>query len=76
MLYRPFCIQDIVLLHPELAHAGGPNLSSTIRTMVYFRIQIQSPASLSDDGCLAHGARAHLSNMWNDFKGFAERGVL
>jgi hypothetical protein len=59
-------LQDIVLLHPELAHAGGPNLTSAIRTMVYFRIRAM-PAG-EDDAC-----RAHLSNMWSDFRGLAAR---
>ena len=32
-------MQDIVLLHPETAHEGGPNLSSNIRSMIYFRLR-------------------------------------
>lgn len=28
-----------MLLHPETAHCGGPNFSSTIRSMVYFRLK-------------------------------------
>jgi hypothetical protein len=67
-----FYFQDIVLLHPELAHAGGPNLTSAIRTMVYFRIQAM-PISVGEAGA----ARAHLSNMWSDFRGLAAReGVV
>jgi Phytanoyl-CoA dioxygenase (PhyH) len=32
-------IGDIVLLHPDLAHTGGPNLSYDIRKMLYFRLR-------------------------------------
>lgn len=31
---------DIILLHPDTAHAGGPNFSCGIRKMVYFRLRI------------------------------------
>ena len=37
--YMSVCLQDIALLHPETAHAGGPNYSSAIRSMVYFRVK-------------------------------------
>jgi len=47
---------DIVLLHPDLAHAGGPNLGPHIRSMVYFRLKIK-------DFCAAR----HKEDMWNDF---------
>ena len=30
---------DVVLLHPDLAHAGGPNRTDSVRKMVYFRIR-------------------------------------
>lgn len=30
---------DVVFLHPETAHCGGPNFSHLIRNMVYFRIK-------------------------------------
>ena len=38
-----FCIpfQDILFLHPDTAHAGGPNTSYEIRKMVYFRLKIK-----------------------------------
>ena len=33
--------QDIFFLHPDTAHAGGPNTSYEIRKMVYFRLKIK-----------------------------------
>ena len=34
---------DVVLVHPDLAHAGGPNLTSGgVRMMVYFRVKVNS----------------------------------
>jgi hypothetical protein len=30
---------DVLLLHPDTAHAGGPNSSSEMRYMVYFRVK-------------------------------------
>ena len=33
--------QDILFLHPDTAHAGGPNTSCEIRKMVYFRLKIK-----------------------------------
>jgi ectoine hydroxylase-related dioxygenase (phytanoyl-CoA dioxygenase family) len=41
-LQLPTNIGDIVMLHPDLAHAGGPNYSTEIRKMVYFRLRIKS----------------------------------
>lgn len=31
--------RDLVVLHPNLAHMGGPNFGTDIRRMVYFRIK-------------------------------------
>ena len=34
-------VGDVVLLHPDLAHAGGPNhTSGGVRMMVYFRVKV------------------------------------
>lgn len=30
---------DVVIMHSDLAHAGAPNKSDTIREMLYFRIK-------------------------------------
>ncbi len=42
-LGEPFSVPcrkgDVVVLHPDLVHEGGPNISSDIRYMVYFRIK-------------------------------------
>ena len=35
------CVGDVVLVHPDLAHAGGPNhTSGGVRMMVYFRVKV------------------------------------
>lgn len=48
---------DIVLMHPDTAHTGGPNYSSTIRSMIYFRVK-----------SLNHAAndKMYRDNMWVD----------
>jgi hypothetical protein len=35
-----------MILHPDLAHAGGPNLSHDIRRMIYFRVK-HTPSSMT-----------------------------
>lgn len=69
-----FVLQDIVVLHPETAHAGGPNLSSKIRSMVYFRIKSttlyrasKECADLSETEHPYH-IKEYLADMWSDFK--------
>ncbi len=47
---------DIVLLHPDLAHTGGPNYGPHIRYILYFRLKARN---------LSHSS--HLENMWCDF---------
>ena len=62
--------QDIALLHPETAHAGGPNYSATIRSMVYFRLKSadlsRGGGTAAEDAALKD---AYISDMWADFKG-------
>ena len=29
-------------MHPDTAHAGGPNLSGNVRKMVYFRVKVKA----------------------------------
>jgi hypothetical protein len=55
---------DIVLLHPDLAHTGGPNYSSLIRYMVYFRLRKRS----GTEGW-APIAFAYEEDMWYDISG-------
>jgi hypothetical protein len=38
-LQMHFKAGDVVLVHPDTAHCGGPNFSAVIRNMVYFRIK-------------------------------------
>jgi hypothetical protein len=40
-LFYRFFYKDILLLHPDTAHSGGPNRSYEIRKMVYFRLKIK-----------------------------------
>ena len=51
-----------MLLHPDLAHAGGPNLSDGIRYAVYFRLR-------RADWAEASGAELHRGDMWSDLPG-------
>ena len=48
---------DVLLLHPDLAHAGGPNRTDTIRKMVYFRIRSRG-LGLREKGGKGGGSRA------------------
>jgi len=54
--------QDICLLHPDLAHAGGPNFSANIRSAVYFRLRCK-------DWEKGDCALKHRTNMWGDLPG-------
>lgn len=49
---------DLCLLHPDLAHAGGPNLSSNIRSAIYFRMR--SVVWQAED-------ESHKTDLWADF---------
>lgn len=51
---------DIVLLHPDTAHTGGPNYSCNIRSMVYFRLKHRNIRE--------HDA-SYSENMWEDLPG-------
>lgn len=51
-----------MFLHPDLAHGGAPNYSSSIRQMMYFRVRLQSESwpDLAD---------IHMQDMWVDLQG-------
>ena len=53
---------DIVLAHPDLAHTGGPNFGSHIRSMVYFRVK--SGVDPEEWQATVH---RHKGDMWRDF---------
>jgi len=55
---------DVIFLHPDLAHTGGPNYGPHIRTVLYFRMKSKSHAStrLWDQVC-----SDHFHDMWSDF---------
>jgi hypothetical protein len=54
------CAGDVILLHPDTAHCGGPNFSSRIRNMIYFRIK--RPDIRESDG-------QYREDMWADLPG-------
>lgn len=56
-----------MLLHPDTAHAGGPNISSQIRKMVYFRVKCQHKR-----WSWSQLERAHMDDMWLDLPGVIE----
>ena len=75
---------DCVFLHPDLAHAGGVNLSADIREMIYFRLKMKMSAasvavaaeSTMDDLETASSGwndvvRQHALDMWADLPGLA-----
>jgi hypothetical protein len=59
--------QDIVLLHPDLAHAGAPNFHCEVRRMLYFRLKARVGAR---PGALfaswEEAVRRHERDMWAD----------
>lgn len=57
---------DVLLLHPDLAHAGGPNYSSSIRYMVYFRIRTLQ---------WSHACSAFAEDMWVDLPGVRDTAL-
>jgi hypothetical protein len=72
-----------VLLHADTAHAGGPNISSEIRKMVYFRVKFKripprgSAATRIGEkpellACWEDIERAHMTDLWVDMPGILE----
>eukprot|EP00605_Chrysophyceae_sp_TOSAG23-4_P000116 GSChrysophyteH1.ASY1.ANO1.127.1 assembled CDS len=53
---------DVVLVHPDLAHTGGPNFGPQIRSMVYFRVKSSRAGVTWEEISLKH-----MQNMWSDF---------
>ena len=67
---------DTVLLHPDLAHTGGPNFGCNIRSMVYFRVKSSGRSSSSGSSSSSSSSSAeewqaaidqHCGDMWADF---------
>ena len=52
--------QDVVILHPDTAHTGGPNYSASIRSMVYFRIRHKNLTDMQE---------GFVDNMYIDLPG-------
>ena len=61
---------DIVLLHPDLAHEGGPNFSHDIRKMVYFRLRIKT------DGDWEDVVKQHQIDLFGDMKNDKFKNIL
>ena len=53
---------DIIILHPDLAHTGGPNYGPHIRTVLYFRIKSKARGVGGWEQVSAH----HFEDMWSD----------
>ena len=51
---------DVVLVHPDTAHCGGPNFSCVIRNMLYFRIKRCQ---------IREGDELYRDDMWADMPG-------
>ena len=69
---------DCVFLHPDLAHAGGINLSADVREMIYFRLKMSVASPTTDSSGLdVEGVssgwddvvRQHGCDMWADLPG-------
>jgi hypothetical protein len=61
---------DVVLLHPDLAHCGGPNYSSSLRYMVYFRLRSLKRDSATGDACVwSEVSEAFEDDLWTDLPG-------
>ena len=74
---------DVIILHPDLAHCGGPNFGPDIRYMIYFRIKSKGRRMTNEnEDANAMGNRdkdesvfktwdeislEHKKNMWSDF---------
>lgn len=54
------------MLHPDLAHAGGPNYSCDIRRVIYFRVKSKLAASWEAT------VELHNRDMWADLPGVRE----
>jgi len=63
---------DIVLLNPDLAHAGGPNYSHEIRKMIYFRLRIKTTINNDWDEIV----KQHQRNLFSDFKNIKFQKIL
>ena len=55
---------DVIILHPDTAHTGGPNLGSEIRYMVYSRIKHKH--AVRSGGCGEGGPRPISSLSWEE----------
>jgi len=55
---------DILFLHPDLAHTGGPNYGPHIRTVLYFRLKSKTNSSTRH---WEHVCESHFRDMWSDF---------
>jgi ectoine hydroxylase-related dioxygenase (phytanoyl-CoA dioxygenase family) len=54
---------DVVFSMHKVAHLGGPNYSSDIRKMVYFRVSHRNLHTIRDDA---------LDNLWLEYEGMKE----
>lgn len=63
-------------MHPETAHAGGPNHSSTIRSMVYFRLKASDLYKYTQAAEAIVEKDAYMFDMWIDFKGLREDELI
>eukprot|EP01035_Chromulina_nebulosa_P029326 gene29326-38857_t len=55
---------DCVFLHPDLAHAGGINLSADVREMIYFRLKMSGASSTAESSRLEGGNLEVVSSEW------------
>ncbi len=53
---------DVVFVHSEVGHCGGPHLGPDIRTMLYFRVRHVDWKQMCENGTL-------VDNMWCDLEG-------
>eukprot|EP00981_Chlorochromonas_danica_P001984 scaffold409_cov167-Ochromonas_danica.AAC.16 len=64
---------DIVILHPDLAHMGGPNYSNRVREMIFFRVRCATPLSTASSSLplqsWAEVEAAHGEDLWVDLLG-------
>ena len=70
---------DIVVMHPDLAHCGGNNYSSSIRYMLYFRLRarrIAGEVDLAVNRDWAEISAAHADDMWADLAGVRETAAM
>lgn len=55
---------DVVLLHSETGHCGGPHLGHDIRSMLYYRVRHSEWADMVEKEAMA-------ADMWVDLEGVA-----